>query len=330
MNILLTGPFGNIGQAVLAELLARGHDVRCFDVPSHRNRRVAKGWRNHPIHIQWGDLRQPEDVRRAVVGRDAIIHLAFVIPKLSATGKESEAEPEFARAVNVDGSRHLIEAVQQLAPEAKFLFTSSVHVYGPTQHLPPPRRVTDPVNPVEHYARHKVEVEKMVRASGLTWAIFRLAASMPIRMIFDPGMFDVPLDNRIEYIHRRDVALAVANALEREAAWNRLWLIGGGPRNQYIYRDMAAKILDAMGVGMLPAQAFTTAPFAVDWMDTEESQRVLQFQTHTLDDYVAELRRNLGWRRAWVAIFRPLVRAWLLRQSPYYHQPVHELRPSSG
>ena len=41
-------------------------------------------------------------------------------------------------------------------------------------------------------------------------------------------------------------------------------LIGGGPRNQDISRDMAAKILDAMGVGMLPAQAFPTAPIAVD------------------------------------------------------------------
>ena len=192
--------------------------------------------------------------------------------------------------------------------------------------------MTDPVNPVEHYSRHKVEVEEMVRASGLNWCIFRLGASMPIQMIFDTGMFDVPVDNRIEYVYRGDVALAIANALETDKAWGRLWLIGGGPRNQYLYGDMAAKILDAMGVGMLPTEAFTTEPFPVDWMDTQESQRVLQFQRHTLDDYVAEMREKLGWRRAFVRIFRPIVRAWLLSKSPYYAQNRKKgrLAPSSA
>ena len=142
MKILLTGPFGNIGEATLAELVRRGHEVRCFDVPSKRNKAIAKTWRNHPIEIQWGDLRNPEDVRKAVAGRDAVIHLAFVIPKLSATGKESEAEPDWARAINVGGSRNLIEAMHELTPDAKLLFTSSIHVYGPTQHLPPPRKAS--------------------------------------------------------------------------------------------------------------------------------------------------------------------------------------------
>ncbi len=32
---------------------------------------------------------------------------------------------------------------------------------------------------------------------------------MPIRLILDPGIFEVPLDNRIEYVHGRDVALAM-------------------------------------------------------------------------------------------------------------------------
>jgi nucleoside-diphosphate-sugar epimerase len=318
MKILLTGAFGNIGEATLTELVGRGHDVRCFDVPTERNRKIARAWTDQPVEIVWGDLRNPEDVRRAVEGCEVILHIAFVIPKLSATGKESEADPEWARSINVDGSRNLIEAVQELAPDARFLFTSSLHVYGPTQHLPPPRTVDDPVNPVEHYSRHKVEVEGMVRASGLTWTIFRLGASMPVQMIFDPGMFDVPLDNRIEYVYRGDVALAIANALETEEVWGRLWLIGGGPRNQYIYRDMATKILDALGVGMLPDEAFSTEPYPTDWLDTAESERVLRFQKHTLDDYVDEMRHKLGWRRTLVRLFRPAVRAWLLRQSPYY------------
>ncbi len=320
MKILLTGSFGNIGEATLAELVRRGHEIRCFDIPSDRNKAIARAWQDKPIEIQWGDLRNLDDVRKAVADRDVVIHLAFVIPTLSATGVSTEEEPDWAYGINVGGSRNLIQAMEEQSPAPKLLFTSSLHVFGQTQHLPPPRGVTDEVAPAEHYSRHKVEVEKLVRTSGLTWTIFRLGAAMPIRMIFDPAMFDVPLDNRIEFVHRLDVARAIANAMETDEVWGRLWLIGGGPRNQYIYRDMATKILDAMGVGMLPDEAFSTTPYPTDWLDTTESQRVLQFQRLTLDDYVAEMRQQLGWRRVFVRIFRPVVRAWLLSKSPYYSQ----------
>ena len=329
MKILLTGAFGNIGQATLEALINRGHQVRCFDVPTKQNQEIAKQWRQSPIEIQWGDLRNLEDVRRAVADRDVVIHLAFVIPTLSATGRGSEENPDWAYEINVGGARNLILAMKEQSPAPKLLFTSSLHVFGQTQHLPPPRRVSDEVAPAEHYSRHKVEVEEMVRESGLTWAIFRLGAAMPVRMIFDPAMFDVPLDNRIEFVHRLDVARAIANALGTDEVWGQLWLIGGGPRNQYIYRDLAAKILEAMGVGMLPDEAFSTTPYPTDWLDTTESQRVLKFQQLTLEDYVAEMRAKLGWRRVFVRSFRPMVRAWLLSKSPYYRQSRASSRPAT-
>ena len=318
MKILITGAFGNIGQATLEALIRRGHEVRCFDVPTKRNRRIAKRWRQSPIEIQWGDLRNLEDVQRSVIDREAVIHLAFVIPTLSATGVSTEDAPDWAYEINVGGSRNLIRAMKAQSPAPRLLFTSSLHVFGQTQHLPPPRRVTDAVHPAEHYSQHKVAVEQLVRESGLTWAIFRLGAAMPVRMIFDAAMFEVPLNNRIEFVHRRDVARAIANALETEGVWGRLWLIGGGPRNHYRYGDLSAKILDAMAVGMLPDEAFSHTPYPTDWLDTAESQRLLAFQQLTLDDYVAEMRSMLGWRRVFVQAFRPLARAWLLAKSPYY------------
>jgi nucleoside-diphosphate-sugar epimerase len=195
-----------------------------------------------------------------------------------------------------------------------------LHVFGRTQHQPPPRTVADPVQPVEHYALHKVACEEMVKASGLRWAILRLGAAMPVRLILDPGMFDVPLDNRIEYVHTKDVAAALANALASDAAWGRTWLVGGGPRCQYYYREIVEQVLAASGVGMLPAAAFATTPFATDWLDTAESQQVLNFQQRTLADYTNDLRAALGPRRLAVALLRPIIRRRLLRLSPYYPQ----------
>jgi UDP-glucose 4-epimerase len=315
MRILLTGAFGNVGSNALETLLDRGHEVRCFDVPTRGNKKVARRFKGR-IEVFWGDLRNPEDVAAAVAGQDAVIHLAFVIPTLSATGVGSEEDPGLARAINVGGTRNLLAAMKSQPRPPRILFSSSLHIYGRTQDQEPPRRVDDPPQPIEHYAQHKVECEQLIRESNLTWSIFRLAAALPLRLVLDPGMFDVPLDNRIEFVYSKDVGLAIANALENDQAWNRVWHIGGGPACQLQQRQIVAGVLESVGIGMLPEKAFTTVPFPTDWLDTQESNQVLRFQEHTFADYTADVRRLLGPRRALIRLLRPAIRSWLLSNSP--------------
>jgi nucleoside-diphosphate-sugar epimerase len=322
MNVLLTGAFGNIGTNALTELLKQGHRVRCFDLKTKNNERAARRLAGRPdVEVVWGDLRRPEDVHPAVQGQDVVVHLAFIVPKLSATGVESEKRPDWAEAINVGGTQNVIDAARAQAMPPRLVFASSLHVYGHTQHLLPPRTAADPVRPVEHYARHKVECEQRVRDSGLSWTILRFAAAMPIAIKLDPGMFDVPLDNRIEFAHTRDVGLAVANAVGSREVWGKLLLIGGGPRCQYYYREIVERVLEAAGVGMLPDAAFSTTPFATDWLDTAESQRLLCYQQRDLGDYVREMIAVLGPRRALIQAFRPLARYALVRLSPYFPWP---------
>lgn len=318
MKILLTGAFGNIGQSTLAALLERGHQVRCFDLHTAANEKSAARWQGQ-IEPLWGDLRSPDDTGRAVAGQDAVVHLAFVIPTLSATGVSSEAQPDWAREINVGGTRNLIEAACRQERAPRFVFASSLHVYGKTQHLPPPRTALETPHPVEHYARHKIEAEELVRASGLRWSILRLAAAMPVRLILDRGMFDVPLENRMEFVHTRDAGAAFARAVDHPAVWCKTLLIGGGARCQYYYREIMGQVLDAAGIGSLPERAFAREPFATDWLDTRESQALLGYQQRTLSDYADDLRRALGGLRSLVVAFRPVVRQWLLAHSPYYH-----------
>ncbi len=317
MKVLLTGAFGNLGQSTLEELGRQGHEIRCFDVKTKASLRAARSWAN-TASVVWGDVRCMDDVHRALQDQEVVIHLAFIVPKLSATGFESEEHPDWAREVNVGGTENLIRAMQAQPILPKLIFASSCHVYGPTGDVPPPRIVTDPVQPMDHYAQHKIECEQLVRTSELPWVIFRLAASMPISLKPDLGMFDVPLDTRMEYVHTRDVGLAFANAVSSEQIWGKVLHIGGGSRCQFLYGDIARRLLDGLGVGMLPAAAFATAPFGTDWLDTEESRRLLAYQRRTLDDFVNDLRQRLGWRRGLVRAFRPLVRHVLLSQSPYY------------
>lgn len=315
MKVVVTGAFGNIGRAAVGALIDRGHEVRCFDLMTNVNKRAVDRIGGE-ADVVWGDMRDPDDVFHAVCGQDCVIHLAFIIPRLSSTGLNSEECPAMAREINVGGTQNLIRAAKAQSEPPRLIFASSFHVYGHTQDDPPPRRVTDVARPVEHYGRHKLACERLVRESGLDWIIFRLAAALPVRLILDRGMFDVGLDNRIEFVHRRDVGLAIANALEIEQAWGRTWHIGGGPDCQIYQRELVQEVLEAVGIGMLPEDAFPVGSYPTDWLDTEESQRVLQYQRYTLQDYLQELKARLGFRRHLVKIIRPILRAVLLSKSP--------------
>jgi UDP-glucose 4-epimerase len=334
LNVLVTGALGNVGQSTVEELLKQGHTVSCLDLKTRPNVRAARALARRAVHgggmnVVWGDLRRPEDVDAAVAGHDAVVHLAFIIPKLSSTGFESEDHPDWARDINVGGTRNLLAAVEAQPRPPRLIFASSYHIYGRTHHLPPPRTVDDPVNPIEHYARHKVECEQMVRASRAEWAILRLAAAFPLAMKLDPGMFDIPPENRMEYVHTRDAGLALANAVSSPGVCGRVLHVGGGPRCQYTYHEILAKVLGGMGVGPLPDTAFTTTPFPTDWLDTEESQRLLNYQRLTLDDYVHDMRATLGWRCPLIRAFRPLARRLLLSQSRYYRQGQSDWLPAA-
>lgn len=307
-RVLLTGAFGNIGRHTLPQLLARGHQVRALAFDA-RDRHLEAG----TVELVRGDVRDRAAMDRAVAGVDDVVHLAYLIPPAAWE------DPALAKSINVGGTRTLLDAVKATAPKARVFFASSLDVYGSTTHLPPPRRVGDPLQATDDYSAHKIECEAMVQASGLTWSIFRFADVPPIELRQPiPAMFKIPLETRIEMIHPRDAGLAVARLLETDAAWGRVLNVGGGPRCQLLYRDYLGRFLEAMGVGALPDEAFGRTPYCTDWLDTEESQRLLNYQRSSFEDVVAETAALLGWRAPLARLVRPLVRRWILRLSPQW------------
>jgi nucleoside-diphosphate-sugar epimerase len=310
VRILVTGAFGNVGSHTLPELLRRHHQVRTLTRLTTKARKAAK---QYAVETVWGDITNPDAVNRAVAGVDVVIHLAALIPPAA------DERPDEARATNVDGTANVIAACQAQLVPPRLLFTSTFDVHGYTLDRPPPRRVDDPLVATNPYTAHKIECEAMIRSSGLTWCIFRLA-DVPILGIRDPHpiMFEIGLDNRIETLHADDAGLAIANALDTPQVWGRVLFVGGGAGHQLTYREYLTRLLAAMGVDPLPDAAFSTAVYATDWVDTEESQALLHYQRHTFDDIAEAIAASLGWKRRLASAASPLARAAILRLSPYY------------
>ena len=313
MKILLTGATGNVGGHVLPLLLERGHDVRCLVFDSKNERKIVQGWKHKP-EVVWGDIQDERVVESALGGVEAVVHLAAIIPPMT------DQNPRLAYGVNVNGTRNLVNAASKQAKRVRFIFTSTYDVYGDTQDLTPPRKVTLPVNPQEEYARHKVEAEKIIQSGNVDWCIFRLASAIPVEMStkYQSMMFDVPLDDRLEYIHPADAALAICNAVEHAEVWGKVLHLGGGPGCQLRERDIVQGAFEAIGIGALPEKYFNTQHYYTDWLDTEESQRLLNYQRHTFNDHLEGLKKSLGWQIPLIKLFRPLIRYSLLRQSKYH------------
>jgi nucleoside-diphosphate-sugar epimerase len=314
MKIVVTGAMGNIGSNVVLALVAMGHEVRGFGQPTRENRRKARHMPKS-VEMMWGDVRQSADVQRAVAGQEVVIHLAYIIPPTV------DENPGLAEAVNVTGTRNVIAACQQATPQPKLLFASSLDVFGPTTDQPPPRHVSDPLVETDAYSRHKILGEAMVRESGLTWAIFRFADVPPMTSrSAHPIMYRIPLNTRIEAMHPEDAGLAVARAVSGEDVWGKIWLVGGGAACQLTYEDYLGKMLEAMGIGRLPAEAFGHEPYCTDWLDSSASQELWQYQRHTFDQIVQDFTHAMGPTRYFVPLVRPLARSFVLRLSPFWKE----------
>ena len=310
MRILVTGGFGNIGSHTLPELVRRNHQVRVLSRLNTAARKLAGELR---VETVWGDITNPDVVARAVAGVDTVVHLAALIPP------EADERPDEARATNVDGTANVIAACSAQPDPPRLLFTSTFDVHGHTLAKAPPRHIDDPLVATNPYTDHKIQCEAMVRASGLRWCIFRMA-DVPILGPRDPHriMFEIGLQNRIEALHADDAGLAIANAVETPEVWGRILFVGGGPSCQLTYREYLTRMLGAMGVDPLPDEAFSTAEYATDWVDTEESQALLRYQRHTFDDITAAVAASMPWRRRLATAAGPLAKAAILRLSPYY------------
>jgi len=153
-----------------------------------------------------GDILDPSTLPNALSGVSAVVHLAAVF---------RTQDTDLIWKSNLDGTRNLIAAVKAHAPDARFILSSTSHVYSADN--PHPGREGDKVDSRHAYPASKVAAEKALRDSGLAWSI--------IRFPFVYGDGDGHLESlpehvgawhpaqRMSTIHHRDIAAAIQLAL---------------------------------------------------------------------------------------------------------------------
>ncbi|WP_329294555.1 NAD-dependent epimerase/dehydratase family protein [Streptomyces pseudovenezuelae] len=250
MRVLVTGGAGFIGSQIVEALAAHGHEPLLYDV------------RTDPA----SDVRDPEAVRRALSGVDAVCHQAAMV----GLGVDFADAPRYV-SHNDTGTAVLLAAMAELGVR-RLVLAGSMVVYGEGRYAcprhgtvrPGPRAVADldagrfeppcprcgadlspdlvgedaPVDPRNVYATTKLAQEHLAaswaRATGGT------AVALRYHNVYGPGM---PRDTPYA-----GVASFFRSALARGAA-PRVFEDGGQRRDFVHVRDVAAANVAALEAG---------------------------------------------------------------------------------
>ena len=167
LTVAVTGPTGEIGRSVLAELERSDEVQRVLGMARRPFDPAARGWTK--TEYRRGDVLDRATVDELVADADVVVHLAFVI-----FGDDREE----TQRVNLQGTRNVFEAALA-AGTKRLIYTSSVAAYGFADANPDV--LTEDVAPSGtddfYYSAQKAELEgllhELLDGTGVEAYIFR-------------------------------------------------------------------------------------------------------------------------------------------------------------
>ncbi len=279
--ILITGGAGSVGRQLTSMFLEEGRRVRIFDLPFMD----FTGLDEDPnVEVYKGDITDPKSVSKAAEGISGVLHLAAILPPTS------EKDKEFTFKVNVDGTNNIVEAIKDSSPDATIVFTSSISTYGDTSAEDDPITIEQSQNAIDVYAESKIAGEKLLKESGANFVILRIASIAVPEFLEPPEPWPFTSEQRVEMIHRDDVADAIKNSVDSKEAVGKVFNIAGGDSWRLRGKNYVEDFFQVMGAPVEMA-VYRDSTGWNDWYDTTESQRILSYQNRSYSYYSDQMKK---------------------------------------
>jgi nucleoside-diphosphate-sugar epimerase len=152
-RIMVTGGAGYVGSNLVPKLLDAGYEVSVLDLYIYGDVFAGQNG-NSKLRQTKGDLRNPADVQKALVGCDAVIHLACI-----SNDPSFDLNPDLGKSINFDCFRPLVKAAKDGGVK-RFIYASSSSVYG----IKDQGDVTEdlPLMPLTDYSKYKAMCEEVL------------------------------------------------------------------------------------------------------------------------------------------------------------------------
>ena len=314
-KILLTGASGTVGYEALKQLceVQNKYDVTVFDIKSAKTVKKFKPFKEF-VHIFYGNINNEDELIKACYDKDVVIHLAAIIPPLA------DENADLSYQVNVFGTENLIRLLEIHSPNAFFLYSSSISVYGDRLNNPL-ITINDNLNPTvgDEYAKTKILAEHSIQNCQLDWTIFRLTAIMGGHRI-SKLMFHQSLKTSLEIASPADTARAFINAIDKqEELSKRTFNLGGGENCRIVYDEFSSRSFKIFGLGKLdfPSKKFADKNFYSGYYDDGYVlDDILNFREDTISGYLENQKSSLTiFKKIIISIFHMPIKKYFQRQS---------------
>lgn len=153
-KILVTGGAGYIGSVLTRQLLEKGYQVRVLDRLMYGGEPIIDMFNYPNFEFVKGDVRNREDVEKAVEGMDCVAHLAAIVGDPACA-----KDPELSNSTNLEGSKLLYDVANEKGVK-RFVFASTCSNYGKMDDPEAYVHEDSALAPVSLYAETKVATEK--------------------------------------------------------------------------------------------------------------------------------------------------------------------------
>ncbi len=171
-KVLITGADGFIGSHLTELLVTKGYDVKAFVYYNSFN---SWGWLDSvpkatlkSIEVFQGDIRDPNGVRSAIKGVDAVLHLAALIAI-----PFSYHSPDSYVDTNIKGTLNVLQAARD-HNVSRTLVTSTSEVYGTALYIPIDEN--HPYQGQSPYSATKIGADRLAES-------FYRSFSMPVTIV---------------------------------------------------------------------------------------------------------------------------------------------------
>jgi nucleoside-diphosphate-sugar epimerase len=150
LNVLVTGGAGFVGSILIPTLLKKGYKVRVLDNLMYGGDSLIPSFKYDTFEVIIGDIRNRDDVKKALKGIDVIIHLAAIVGFPAC-----KKLPDLAQTVNVDGTKLL---TNMRSRSQLLIFASTGSNYGDLENVLCTEETK--LNPITEYGLTKTKAEQ--------------------------------------------------------------------------------------------------------------------------------------------------------------------------
>ena len=156
-KVLITGGAGYVGSSLARNLLFNNFDVVVLDNLQMGGDGVLCFLGYPGYEFYRGDIRNTNDIEKAIKGVDYVVHLAAIVGEPA-----SNKYPEDTKTINLDGTKNIFTLAKNNGVR-KFVFFSTCSSYG-VQETDVLANENTPLNPVSLYAKTKIEMESFIKS----------------------------------------------------------------------------------------------------------------------------------------------------------------------